>query len=85
MNSTIRASSPSAASLVNLINWVSLSLGDLLIEQVAIAAVLQELVVVRKLIVGGILRSCQVMVELLDDHITVVIERNEQIVVRVSS
>ena len=84
MNSTIRASSPSTASFVNLINRVPLSLGYLLIEQVAIAAVLQELIVVWKLVVGGILRSCQVMVELLDDHIAVVIERNEQIVVRVS-
>ena len=84
MNSTIRASSPSTASFVNLINRVPFSLGYLLIEQVAIAAVLQELIVVWKLVVGGILRSCQVMVELLDDHIAVVIERNEQIVVRVS-
>jgi len=70
----IRASSPCSTGLVDFVDRVSLALCNLLVEQVAIAAILEELIIIGKLLVWRVLRSCQVVVELLNDHISVVIE-----------
>ena len=85
LNSTIRASSPCSTGLVDFVDRVSLALCNLLVEQIAIAAILEELIIIGKFLVRRVLRSCQVVVELLDDHISVVIEGDKQVIVGVAN